>query len=424
VSNLLNDLKKASAKPACPFYTEAKPQGRLFVEGTPDKDALSYQVGEEMLFTFRLTDSKQLSSVYACPTFSWSAKADDGQTWSGVVSGEEGVAALRFTLTKPGYLYVSVNAQDDKGANIASVTGFVGGACVGFEQIQAVKEKPDDFCAFWQTQLAALNGVAPILISKVEVKSDNADFYCYDIRVKSHDAAAPVSAVMTYPKNAERGSLKLKMFYHGYGNYTPIVQYNDGYITVSVNSHSIENGREDAYYQQLQQTILKNFGFADGDYVDPAKAYFRDMILRDVQAFRFAKTLPEWNGEDVLIAGGSMGAFQSIAVAALEPGCTLLNLAIVWMCDVGGRTEGRIAGWLPAYSDNLLYFDSTSFAKYITCKTGITAGLADPIAVPCGITALYHNLACEKTISFIQSATHNLEAYVVKTVYHRSFDKI
>jgi len=377
-----------------------------------------------MLFTFRLTDSKQLSSVYACPTFSWSAKADDGQTWSGVVSGEEGVAALRFTLTKPGYLYVSVNAQDDKGANIASVTGFVGGACVGFEQIQAVKEKPDDFCAFWQTQLAALNGVAPILISKVEVKSDNADFYCYDIRVKSHDAAAPVSAVMTYPKNAERGSLKLKMFYHGYGNYTPIVQYNDGYITVSVNSHSIENGREDAYYQQLQQTILKNFGFADGDYVDPAKAYFRDMILRDVQAFRFAKTLPEWNGEDVLIAGGSMGAFQSIAVAALEPGCTLLNLAIVWMCDVGGRTEGRIAGWLPAYSDNLLYFDSTSFAKYITCKTGITAGLADPIAVPCGITALYHNLACEKTISFIQSATHNLEAYVVKTVYHRSFDKI
>lgn len=46
------------------------------------------------------------------------------------------------------------------------------------------------------------------------------------------------------------------------------------------------------------------------------------MLLRDWRALQWAKTLPEWNGKDVAVAGGSMGGYQALAMAALDPGVT------------------------------------------------------------------------------------------------------
>ncbi|MBE6636232.1 MAG: acetylxylan esterase [Ruminococcaceae bacterium] len=398
-----------------PSYTEATVVDRLFVEGLTHKDALSYAVGEEILFRFRVTDSGKTTAQYACPLFTYTARADDGQTWSGRLGGEGGEITLRFTLKKPGHIQVFVKACDANGNEIPSIIGLNGGACAGFEEITTVKEEPDDFWEFWQKQLKELEDVAPTLIAKTEVKGKNPSFYCYDIRIQTNDT--PASAWLTIPKNAEPGMLKLKMIYQGYGQNDPILEFNPGYITVSVNSHSVENGRDNAYYSQV---VPNNFGFHLSEYTDPSRAYFRNMLLRDVQAFRFAKTLPEWDGETAVISGISMGGFQSIAVAALEPGCTNLNTHITWMCDVGGRTDGRIAGWLPPYTDALLYFDTVYFASRVTAKTNLTAGLADPTSMPCGITACYLAIRGEKTLTFLQKATHSTALSVLTPEYTRS----
>lgn len=133
------------------------------------------------------------------------------------------------------------------------------------------------------------------------------------------------------------------------------------------------------------------------------------MILRDVQALRFLKTMKEWNGKDILLFGGSMGGFQATAVAALEPGVTELSVFIVWMCDVSGRSVGRLAGWLPDYTENLNCFDSVFFAARVTCPTVITqAGLIDYTATPTGMAAYYNALRGKKQITFVQSADHGL----------------
>ena len=396
-------------------YTDAAVIGQLFVEGLTHKDALSYAVGEEILFRFRLSDSGDTTRQYACPLFTYIAKTDDGRMLSGQFCGESGEITLRFTMDRPGYVQVFVKACDENGQALSSVVGFNGAACAGFDDIKTVKEEPDDFWAFWQEQLSALDGVTPTLLSKTEMKGKHGEFYCYDIRIQTNDT--PVSAWLTYPKDAAPGSLKIKMLFQGYGQNDPVLEFNHGYITVSVNSHSVDNGRDDAYYGQ---TVPQNFGFSTADYTDPSKAYFRNMILRDVQAFRFAKSLPEWDGKTAVIAGMSMGAFQSTAVAALEPGCTHLNLHITWLCDIGGRTAGRIAGWLPEYTDGLRYYDTAYFATGVTAITTVTAGLADPVSVPCGVTACYNAIRGEKTITFLQKATHSTAPSVLTKEYKRS----
>ncbi|MBQ9113225.1 MAG: acetylxylan esterase, partial [Clostridia bacterium] len=193
-----------------------------------------------------------------------------------------------------------------------------------------------------------------------------------------------------------------------------------GYITLRINAHSFENGQPSSYYQNLKNGELRNYGFSASDYADPSEAYFRDMILRNVQAFRYLKTLEEWNGRDAVLRGGSMGGFQATAVAALEGGASELSVHIVWMCDVSGRSVGKLEGWLPQYTDNLRYFDTVYFAARVTCPTNITnAGLADYTATPCGVTAYYNALNCRKTLVFVQSADHST-APIKKVTYSKS----
>ena len=100
-------------------------------------------------------------------------------------------------------------------------------------------------------------------------------------------------------------------------------------------------------------------------------------------------------------------AIQATSVAALEPGVTKLSVHIVWLCDVGGRSVGRLEGWLPEYTANLNYFDSVNFAARVKCPTTITrAGLIDYTTTPIGVAAYYNALQVQKSITFVQSGDH------------------
>ena len=385
-------------------------KGTAYLYGETEKDAISYRVGESVRFHIRLTDTADFGLTYRCAGLVWHAEADDGQLWSGTGSGDSGRLTLEFSMKAPGSIRVTVEACDRGGGKLEKVQPFVGGAICGFEQIRTGTECPKNFDAFWQAQLGALDAVPPEVLYIDPADAPDPNFRAYSIGIRSHDANAPVTGYLTVPKNAKAGSLKIRMFFYGYNaSFSPSPQCTDGCITFAVNAHSMENGREKRYYADLQNGTLKHYGFEAEDYRDPSGCYFRNMILRDVQALRYLKTMKEWNGRDIQLYGGSMGGFQATAVAALEPGVTELSVFIVWMCDVSGRSIGRLAGWLPEYTENLNYFDSVFFAARVTCPTVISqAGLIDYTATPTGVAAYYNALRVKKRITFVQSADHGL----------------
>ena len=114
-----------------------------------------------------------------------------------------------------------------------------------------------------------------------------------------------------------------------------------------------------------------------------------------------------WNGETFIAAGGSQGAFQSIAVAALDKNITELNISIPWMCDVKAANGRRKSDFIMGYTAALEYYDTTSFAHLITCKTIVSASLGDSICPASGVVSFYNALACEKTLSYSQNASHS-----------------
>ena len=174
-----------------------------------------------------------------------------------------------------------------------------------------------------------------------------------------------------------------------------------------INAHGIENGREEEYYRNLNQAELKSYGFRNEENQKPDTCYFKYMILRDLRGVEFGRTLPEWNGKETYLQGGSHGAFQTMAVAALSDGVTGCEIGIPWLCDLGGVKVGRLRGWRPDYAPGLDYYDTVNFASRVHCPVNIkNAGLSDWVCPPSGVWVLFNNLKGKASMTVYQGWNH------------------
>ena len=370
--------------------------------GETDKPPLTYRVGEDV--TFRITLLRNGRLVRA-PKLFWDYSLDNGKRKVGTEDGSTGQIIITLPgCSVPGCGMLTVKAVNVKGIDLTTYGEaiFTGGVVFNFEEISIAVPEPDDFDEFWAGQLARLDAAPPEILEEFPAWREDDVFNYYSFKISTCDD--PAYILVTVPKNAEPGSLEVYVQYYGYGFGTADYVTRGNCICVSVNSHSKENLREGAYYDQVRAE-LTGFGFED---VAREDYYLLGMILRDVQAIRFATTYfgDLWNGVDVTVSGGSMGGFRTCAAAALCPLVTHADTSITWMCDLGGSTVKRSYGWIPDYTEAHAYFDSVSFAERITCPTSVYAGLGDWTCVPSGVIAMYNALKGEKTATFAQNADH------------------
>jgi cephalosporin-C deacetylase-like acetyl esterase len=308
-------------------------------------------------------------------------------------------------MDKPGFVRIAawpVNEAgkpllDDKNQPIR----FDGGSGVEPEKLQQGVPEPADFDSFWAAQKARL-AESPMKAALTEVPSENPEFVTYDIKVEC-PGGKPVSGYLTMPRNAAPKSLKAQVSFMGYGVASAHKFYSPYMMMLNINAHGIENGKDEAYYKGQK---LDKYGFNNEENARPETSYFNGMILRVLRSLEFVKSLPEWNGKDLIASGGSQGGFQSVAAAALDKDVSKCDAHVPWCCDLGGINVGRIRGWRPDYADGLGYYDTVNMAKRIACPTTIIAGLGDYVCPPSGVAILYNNVAGPKRLEFTQGKTH------------------
>ena len=149
---------------------------------------------------------------------------------------------------------------------------------------------------------------------------------------------------------------------------------------------------------------MKKFGFRNNETA--AECDFNYMILRDLRAVEYLKSLPEWNGRDLTVNGGSMGAFQSINVAALDKDVTVVQARIPWCANLGGVKFGRLRGWRPDHVPALDYFDIVNQGKRVKAYADIYIGLGDRACPASGQFAMYNAMTCKKKLVYQQTAGH------------------
>lgn len=428
------EIGKGSAKPKTDIRKSTAT--KKYFTCTTNRDAVAYRAGEEIQFTFKLIAAGETA---CCPKFKYTVAADDGRTPAeGYVDGSMGVMTLKAKLGVAGFVHVQLAACDENSEPIAGVELFDGGAGADIDQIRKIKDEPADFDAFWNAQLKALDKTAPELIEAREVASPMQDFTVYAVKIRfspDNTWGDYAAGYLSVPKNAAPGSLALFMQFNGASVYEPSKECRRGRITLCISPHSLELGQSESYYSALKEGKLKRYGFNETYNASRETVYFREMILRDVQAMRFLKTYFTadgadarfrglWDGKNLTLAGGSQGGLQCAAVAALEPGATRAEFYCPWLCDVGGcGTDGRQAStYMPTWTEALEYYDSVNFAKRIRCDVEIkSAGLGDYVATPAGVTAFYNSInpAVSRQITYHQNSTHaasgvDAKAYVRK----------
>ena len=242
---------------------------------------------------------------------------------------------------------------------------------------------------------------------------------CYDTQVDCA-GGAPVSGYLCMPKDAKEKSLPAIVFFHGAGvrGARMMLRYGSKAIAFDVNAHGLPNGRPQKFYDDLFAGELKDYRSRFLD--DHEKNYFVGIYIRIMRALDYVKSLPEWDGRNLIVFGGSQGGAQALAAAGLDQQVSLCVANVPSQCDLGGRVAGRRPGGPmcrnprltqsdPAVVRETAYVDNVFLAKNVKCPVYTSAGLIDQTCIATSIFAFYNALppTVEKHIDVNPIGGHN-----------------
>lgn len=293
-----------------------------------------------------------------------------------------------------------------------------------YEPLETGRPRPADFDAYWDGVLARQQRECPLSTSSVrvvEVESRVKGFKTYDVEIPTM-SGSPAKGILTVPEGAAKESLPIIMTTQGAGSQSACEDCYERAIGFGINAYGVENRRPDAYYQLLFKKELNDYphrGWSSRD-----TCWFRGQILRLVRALEWVKTVPEWNGKDLIVQGKSMGGSQALQAAALDPDVSVCAPYDPALCDHAGgiARQPRLAGW-PRIRDWALarkasekdladvlatadYFDNCHFASRIKCKAFFSSGYCDGACPSEGVYIAYQNVKGEKILVVDPSANH------------------
>ena len=408
---------------AAVFATE-DPFAAAELRGVTDRNPVAYGVGDPIEF------SVSVAGVESWPDadnyfVAWLRTGDDGET----VSGTERVGAWRTNFTVkttlrtagfvrlearlmgPDYNPLFARKEDGQPRDIA----FHGGAGAGVSTLRQAVPEPKDFDAFWARQKARLADVPLKAVLKDAPEFTSGKVRTWTVRI---DCAGPRPATgyVSIPVGAKPKSLRAVVGFNGYGaqvkGFPPRPErLRDDEIAFRLNAFGYEMDGTKEYYRDFFASIRSpeyTYALDPAENVRPETCFFNGMVLRVLRALEYVKSLPEWNGRDLVVEGRSQGGLQTIWAAGLDGDVTEARPEITWCCDLGGFKAGRLeAAWRVPYVDELGYYDAVNFAKRVRCEVNITrAGLGDYICPPSGLAVLFNAIPTRKSINWYQGSRH------------------
>ncbi len=375
----------------------------------------SAKIGETVSFFPTLVNCAGNGKVYD-GTIRWELKRNAEQLISnGEIPSASYTGGITFRAEEAGYYKATFEAF----RNGKSVAEKQIGVLVAPEQIRPTLPVPDDFSAFWNKQLEELRRI-PVKAALTPLESSN-QLAAFDLKAECA-GNTPVSGIFMRPASVSPGKHPAILLPHGAGvrsaGYGRIAGWAaKGFLALDINAHGLENGHSPDWYQAKGRELAgyPNRGFDSGD---PEKPYMRTMFLRVVRALELLAAMPEWDGRNLWIFGGSQGAWQSLAGAALMKKVSGIATWIPAGCDIynGGWPFAELIGKAeksPALRRTLPYYDGCSFCAQIDkIPVLFSVGLIDNVCKADGVMAAYNSLKTphRELILHYQMAHETLES--------------
>lgn len=317
------------------------------------------------------------------------------------------------TMREPGFLRCRVVAQYEG----RSYTGL-GTAAFSPDAIKPTTTEPADFMEFWE-KAKAENARIPIdakLTLLPERCTENVNVY--EINMQNFRVGARLFGILSVPKAEGKYPAILRVPGAGVRGYNgDVANAEKGVITLEIGIHGIPVTLNPSVYNDLRQGALNGYQYYNLD--DKDRFYYKRVYLGCVRAVDFIFSLPEFDGENVVVMGGSQGGALSIVTAALDSRIKGLVAFYPALSDVTGYLHGRAGGWPHFFNQNNIefnntpkkietskYYDVVNFARHLTVPGFYSWGYNDVTCPPTSMYAAYNVITAPKTLFLSEETGH------------------
>ena len=294
---------------------------------------------------------------------------------------------------------------------------YEGKATVAFnpEKIKPTTTLPLDFNQFWDNAKAEnakipLDAQMTLLANKCTDKMN-----VYQINVQNCKIGMRVYGILCVPKAPGKYPAILHVPGAGVRPYSGYVAMAEkGIITLQIGIHGIPVTLDSIVYDNLKNGALDGYNTFNLDNKD--NYYYKHVYLGCVRAIDFINTLPEFDGHNLAVAGGSQGGALAIVTAALDKRVICLSSFYPALCDVTGYLHGRAGGWPHAFNkpsfvtdpkvETSKYYDVVNFAKQLIIPGFYAFGFNDESCPPTSVYAAYNSITAPKTLLIAKEMGH------------------
>ncbi len=305
---------------------------------------------------------------------------------------------------EPGFILVTLDLgkKDAKGKKLLTY----GGAAVEPEKIQPGVKKPADFETFWKSEVDNMRKSPMTVVKKepIDAKYLPEGFKGYDVEVSRGDVT--VTGYLVVPAGEKSARFPAIVNFNGASKVSAelpqAVNVAKRYkaISFNLNFHGLKNvnltRKRNRAAENLMRPAVKNYQFKNAN--DRKEYAMRKIFLRTVLSTDFLRSLPEYDGKNLIVSGGSLGGCQAIVCSALVPEVVFCVSTATAMCDHYGKDAGHLPGWpnlfkrSPEAVENAAYFDVVNFATMVKCPAVMAVGFIDTTCPPATTYAAYNML--------------------------------
>lgn len=288
---------------------------------------------------------------------------------------------------------------------------------VGFsvDKIKPYTQEPQDFRSFWQKNVEELKQV-PMSYTKELYKDNCTDkIDCYLVKLQIDKMGHSMYGFLFYPKNAQPGKHPVVLCPPGAGIKTikdPMrnkYYAENGFVRFEVEIHGLDPRISSETFGEISRAFNdRNGGYLANGLENKDIYYMKHVYVGLVRCIDFLTSLPEWDGKNVAVQGGSQGGALAIIAAGLDSRVTQCVANHPALSDMAGYAAKGGTGGYPHFCrqpqilsnkdclNTLAYFDVVNFARYVKAPTYLTWGYNDVTCPPTTSYAVWNTLKCTK----------------------------
>jgi cephalosporin-C deacetylase len=400
----------------CSVFTllgSAQPVEQLIkVIVAPDHADWVYHTGEKVKFTITVLQNGNAVKNSAVKYEIGPEKMDATKTDSLVVTN--GTLVIDGgTMKQPGFLRCIATAT----INNKTYRGLGTGA-FDPQLIKPTVTDPSDFTEYWEQAKTELAKIP--LDARMTLLPDRCTetVNVYHVNLQNFRVGTRLYGILCVPKKEGKYPAILRVPGAGVRPYNgDVATAEKGFITLEIGIHGIPVNMDVGVYNNLGAGALS--GYWNYNLDDKDRYYYKRVYLGCVRANDFLVSLPQYDGVNLGVTGGSQGGALSIVTAALDTRVKYLAAFYPALCDVTGYLNGRAGGWPHLFDKTNLafnnkkekietagYYDVVNFARMLKVPGMYSWGFNDETCPPTSMYSAYNVITSPKDLFIVQETGH------------------